>query len=109
HVLKPLFSFAGAGVVIDVTPEDLARIPDDQRGGWLLQEKVTYASAIRAPDGTEVKAEVRVMLVRPPSAPALQPLMHLVRLSRGKMLGVDQNRGLDWVGASVGLWRPLRG
>ncbi|MGZ6131245.1 MAG: hypothetical protein ACXWLF_04425 [Myxococcaceae bacterium] len=107
YVLKPLFSFAGAGVVIDVTPEDVARIPAAQRSGWLLQEKITYAPAIRAPDGTEVKAEVRVMMVRPPAAPALQPIIHLVRLSRGKMLGVDQNRGLDWVGATVGLWRPL--
>lgn len=107
YVLKPLFSFAGTGVVIDVTPEDLARIPQEQRREWLLQEKVTYAPAIHTPDGTEVKAEVRVMLVRPPAAPALRPVVHLVRLSRGKMLGVDQNRGLEWVGASVGLWRPL--
>jgi len=45
--------------------------------------------------------------VRPPSAATLEPIIHLVRLSRGKMLGVDQNKGLDWVGASVGLWRPL--
>jgi hypothetical protein len=45
--------------------------------------------------------------VRPPAAATLVPIIHLVRLSRGKMLGVDQNRGLDWVGASVGLWRPV--
>jgi len=106
YVLKPLFSFAGAGVVIDVTPEDIARVPEEQRGGWVLQEKVTYAPAIHAPDGTQVKAEVRVMLLRPPAAPALEPVIHLVRLSRGKMLGVDQNKGLSWVGGSVGLWRP---
>lgn len=105
YVLKPLFSFAGSGVVIDVTPEDIARVPADQRTGWVLQEKVTYAPAIHAPDGSAVKAEVRVMLLRPPDAPALTPLIHLVRLSRGKMLGVDQNKGLSWVGGSVGLWR----
>ena len=105
YVLKPLFSFAGAGVVIDVTPEDIARVPEDQRHGWVLQEKIVYAPAIHAPDRTEVKAEVRVMLLRPPDAPELRPVIHLVRLSRGKMLGVDQNRGLTWVGASVGLWR----
>ena len=105
YVLKPLFSFAGAGVVIDVTPEDIARVPAEQRHGWVLQKKIVYAPAIHAPDGTEVKAEVRVMLLRPPEAPKLRPAIHLVRLSRGKMLGVDQNRGLTWVGASVGLWR----
>ena len=105
YVLKPLFSFAGAGVVIDVTPKDLAAVPVEQCHGWVLQEKIVYAPAIHAPDGTEVKAEVRVMLLRPPGAPELRPVIHLVRLSRGKMLGVDQNRGLTWVGASVGLWR----
>jgi hypothetical protein len=105
YVLKPLFSYAGSGVVIDVRPEDIARVPPEQRHGWVLQEKITYAPAIRAPDGSEVKAEVRVMLLRPPGAPALSPVIHLVRLSRGKMLGVDQNKGLSWVGGSVGLWR----
>ncbi len=105
YVLKPLFSFAGSGVVIDVTADDVARVPAEQRRGWVLQEKVTYAPAIQAPDGAAVKAEVRVMLLRPPSAPALKPVIHLVRLSRGKMLGVDQNKGLTWVGGSVGLWR----
>jgi hypothetical protein len=104
-VLKPLFSYAGSGVVIDVKAEDVARVPGEQRAGWVLQEKVTYAPAIRAPDGAEVKAEVRVMLLRPPDAPSLTPAIHLVRLSRGKMLGVDQNKGLSWVGGSVGLWK----
>jgi hypothetical protein len=106
YVLKPLFSYAGSGVVIDVRPEDIARVPAEQRHGWVLQEKITYAPAIHAPDGSEVKAEVRVMLLRPPTAPALRVAIHLVRLSRGKMLGVDQNKGLRWVGGSVGLWRP---
>ena len=107
YVLKPLFSFAGSGVVIDVRPLDVEHIPRQQRGGWVLQEKISYAPAIRTPDDLEVKAEVRVMLVRPPAAATLVPIIHLVRLSRGKMLGVDQNKGLDWVGASVGLWRPV--
>jgi hypothetical protein len=105
YVLKPLFSYAGSGVVIDVKPEDVARVPEEQRHGWVLQEKISYAPAIHAPDGSDVKAEVRVMLLRPPGVAALTPAIHLVRLSRGKMLGVDQNKGLAWVGGSVGLWR----
>jgi hypothetical protein len=105
YVLKPLFSYAGSGVIIDVTPADIARVPAEQRNGWVLQEKITYAPAIDAPDGSQVKAEVRVMLLRPPKAPSLTVAIHLVRLSRGKMLGVDQNKGLSWVGGSVGLWR----
>jgi hypothetical protein len=104
QVLKPLFSFAGAGVVIDVTREDLERIPASQRHQWVLQDKITYADAIRMPDGNGVKAEVRVMLMRPPASSELVPIICLVRLSRGKMLGVDFNRGLTWVGGSVGMW-----
>lgn len=105
YVLKPLHSFAGSGVVIDVTPDDIARIPEAQRDGWILQRKVTYAPAIEAPSGPGVKAEVRVMLLRDPNGTELRPLLPLVRLSRGKLLGVDHNRGMTWVGASVGLWK----
>lgn len=105
YVLKPLFSFAGSGVIVDVTPEDVARVPADQRHGWVLQEKVEYAPVLKTPDGVNsVKAEIRVMLLRPPDSDTLTPLILLVRLSRGKMLGVDQNKGLDWVGGSVGIW-----
>jgi len=104
YVLKPLFSFAGSGVVVDVTPEELAKVPQEQYGNWVLQEKVEYAPVIPMPDGNGVKAEVRVMLMRPPDAAQLTPLLCLVRLSRGKMLGVDFNKGLTWVGGSVGIW-----
>ena len=104
-VLKPLFSFAGSGVNVDVTPEDLARVPPEQREAWVLQDKIRYADALHMPDGAGVKAEVRVMLLRPPEADALVPLVCLVRLSRGKMLGVDYNKGLSWTGGTVGMWR----
>ena len=103
-VLKPLFSFAGGGVVLDVTRDVIESIPVEQRKHYLLQERFHYAEAIRAPDGAGVKAEVRVMLLRPPHATEMVPLICLVRLSRGKMLGVDFNQGLKWVGGTVGLW-----
>lgn len=104
-VLKPLFSFAGAGVVIDVERQHVEGVPAEQRGGWVLQDKIVYAPAFHAPDGAPVKAEIRVMLLRPPDATELVPLIFLVRLSRGKMLGVDHNKGHEWVGGSVGIWR----
>lgn len=104
YVLKPLFSFAGAGVVVDVTPEEIERVPANQRNKWVLQEKIEYAPAITMPDGSGVKVEVRVMLLRPPAAKTLKPLICLVRTSRGKMLGVDFNKNLTWVGGSVGMW-----
>lgn len=105
YVLKPLFSFAGSGVVIDVERAHLEQVPEEQRGGWVLQDKIVYAPAFHAPDKAPVKAEIRVMLLRPPDAKQLVPLIFLVRLSRGKMLGVDHNKGHDWVGGSVGIWR----
>lgn len=104
YVLKPLFSFAGAGVKVDVTRADIDAIPAEQRAGWVLQEKIEYGSVISMPDGNGVKAEVRVMLLRPPGQKELTPLLCLVRLSRGKMLGVDFNKGFTWVGGSVGIW-----
>ncbi|HZN93650.1 MAG TPA: hypothetical protein VFB81_13150 [Myxococcales bacterium] len=105
YVLKPLFSFAGAGVVIDVTREVVDKVPVDQRDGWVLQEKIEYAPAISMPDGNGVKVEVRMMLLRPPDAKTLTPILPLVRLSRGKMLGVDFNKNLTWVGGTVGIFQ----
>ncbi|WP_437283273.1 hypothetical protein WME90_22645 [Sorangium sp. So ce375] len=104
YVLKPLFSFAGSGVKVDVTPEHIAAIPEGERSGWLLQEKVAYEPALAMPDGNGVKAEVRMMFLRAPDEPELSLVLNLVRLSRGRMLGVDQNRDLTWVGGSVGIW-----
>ncbi len=105
YVLKPLFSFAGAGVILEPTQADIDAIPAEERSGWILQEKIAYASAFTAPDGGSVKAEIRVMLLRDAPGELPKPLLCLVRLSRGKMLGVDFNKGFRFVGGSVGLWR----
>ena len=104
YVLKPLFSFAGTGVKVDVTRADVEGIPEEQRPGWLLQRKITYAHALETPEGHGVKAEIRMMFLRSPGATKPELAMNLVRLSRGKMLGVDHNKDLDWVGGTVGIW-----
>lgn len=104
-VLKPLFSFAGGGVKIDPTRDDIDAIPDEERSLWCLQQKVAYAPALEAVDGGGVKAEVRMMYLRPDDENELILAENLVRLSRGKMLGVDFNRDFTWVGSSVGLHR----
>ncbi len=109
YVLKPLFSFAGAGVKIDPTHEDLDAIPERERGGWILQEKIVYEPAIPMPDGNGVKAEVRMMFLRGPEDEKPELVVNLVRLSRGQMLGVDQNKGLEWVGGSIGIWPESEG
>ncbi|MGC4113230.1 MAG: hypothetical protein QM765_00830 [Myxococcales bacterium] len=105
YVLKPLFSFAGGGVVIDVTPEAVRAVPAEQRPFWVLMKKIAYAPTVKMPDGTGVKAEVRVMLARPPKETAMTALLCLVRLSRGKMIGVDHNKDMPWTGGSVGIWK----
>jgi hypothetical protein len=104
YVLKPLFSFAGTGVKVDVTRADLEVIPDEQRSGWLLQRKISYAHALETPEGHGVKAEIRMMFLRGRGEARPELAMNLVRLSRGKMLGVDHNKDLDWVGGTVGIW-----
>jgi hypothetical protein len=109
YVLKPLFSFAGSGVNLQPTRDDIAAIPAGARSNWCLQEKIEYGPAINAPDGGHVKLEVRMMFVRPDDAPHLELAINLCRLSRGAMLSVDFNRGMTWVGSTVGLWREPDG
>lgn len=99
YVLKPLFSFAGMGVIIDVTETDIKSIQDPEN--WILQRKVTYEPIIQALDAG-VKAEIRMMyLWTEGGEPKL--CINLSRLSRGKMIGVRYNADFDWVGGTVGL------
>ncbi len=95
YVLKPLYSFAGSGVEVDVTNEMLNSI--GQKENYILQKKINYAPAIETPDGYS-KAEIRMMFVWN-EKPML--VNNLVRLSKGKMMGVDFNKNKTWVGSSL--------
>ena len=106
YVLKPLFSFAGGGVNVEPTEADLRAIPENERGQWCVQEKIEYEPAMQAVDGGGVKVEIRMMFLRPDDEPKPILAQNLVRLSRGKMLGVDFNKTFTWVGSSVGLYVP---
>jgi hypothetical protein len=101
-VLKPLFSFAGSGVKVNLTRADLDAIPEAERADYLLQEKITYAPVIATPDGPS-KVEVRVMFLWPDEAAEPVAAMPLLRLSKGEMLGVDFNKNKTWVGSSAGF------
>lgn len=103
-VLKPLFSFAGAGVKLGPSRADLDAVPEAERRSWLLQRRITYAREMVTPRGEGIAAEVRFLCLRPKGAKLPVPIGNLVRLSRGQMLGVDQNRDMDWVGASLALF-----
>jgi hypothetical protein len=101
-VLKPLFSFAGSGVKVDVTPADLAAVPEQERAHTLLMRKIDYAPAIQTTDGNFSKVEVRVMFVWKEEQPF--PVTTLARLSQGKMMGVNYNKDKTWVGSSANFW-----
>ena len=103
YVLKPLFSFAGQGVVIDIKPEDIQSVKDPSN--WILQRKVNYAPVILTPD-EPAKVEIRVMYIWPEGATRPVPAINLARLSKGKMIGVRYNKDKSWVGGSVALFRP---
>ncbi|MDN3580160.1 hypothetical protein [Mucilaginibacter flavus] len=98
YVLKPLFSFAGQGVIIDVTLDDIRSIKDPEN--WILQEKVNYEPVVQAPDGG-VKAEIRLLYLWPNGDDAPTLAINLARLSRGKMIGVRYNKDFDWVGGTI--------
>ena len=98
-LLKPLFSFAGGGILFAPSDEQLDAIPVDQRDQYILQERVRFEPVIDTPHGP-TQAEIRMMYVWTDQLRAVLPL---VRMGRGKMMGVDHNKGLRWVGASAGL------
>lgn len=102
YVLKPLFSFAGQGVIIDVKKEDLSKIKDPEN--WILQKKVAYMPAIASPRG-HVKCEIRLMYLWPNGDQKPTLATNLVRLSRGKMIGVRYNENFDWVGSTVAFMK----
>jgi hypothetical protein len=104
-VLKPLFSFAGQGVVIDILPEDLQAIKDP--ANWILQRKVNYAPVIQTPDDS-AKVEIRIMYMWPEGAVRPKPAINLARLSKGKMIGVRYNKDRSWVGGSVAFFNFIR-
>jgi hypothetical protein len=101
YVVKPLFSFAGQGVIIDVTKEQVEKIEDPEN--WIIQRKVQYASAIETPD-EPAKAEIRLFYFWEPGANRPVPANNLSRLSKGKMVGVRYNKDKTWVGGSFCLF-----
>jgi len=103
-VLKPLFSFAGAGVVYDVKPEDVTSITDPEN--YILQKKIYYAPAIETPDGDKIKTEIRMLYLWPYGEPRPIACTNLIRFSKGVMMGVKFNKNKTWVGGSTAFFEP---
>ncbi|MEK6399117.1 MAG: hypothetical protein V4734_13595, partial [Terriglobus sp.] len=103
-ILKPLFSFAGKGIEFAPSDELLHSIPRAEQGNYLIQQRMHFVSNVETPFGP-TQAEVRILYTWP-DAGELTPINTLVRLGRGKMMGVDHNRDQLWVGGSAGLIVP---
>ena len=101
YVLKPLFSFAGSGVHINVTPKTIESIIN--KSNYLLQEKVVYAPLIATMD-VSAKCEVRMMMVHNSKTDKIEIATNLIRLSKGEMVGVKYNKDKTWVGGSTGFF-----
>ncbi len=101
YVLKPLFSFAGMGVVIDVTKEDIDAVKDPEN--WILQRKVKYADVIKTPD-EPAKAEIRLFYFWKEGWARPKGVHNLARLSKGKMIGTRYNKNKEWVGGNVAFF-----
>jgi hypothetical protein len=101
YVLKPLFSFAGHGVDMEPTRQRIAALENPH--DWILQKKIDYAAFVPTVNGQKSKAEIRMMFVWPDKDPGPTLVNNLVRMSQGKMMGVDFNIDKTWVGASIAL------
>ncbi|HMG82517.1 MAG TPA: hypothetical protein VK559_05740 [Ferruginibacter sp.] len=101
YVLKPLFSYAGMGVIIDVTKEDIDKVTDPEN--WILQRKVKYATAIETPD-RNAKVEIRLFYFWKDGWARPVAVHNLTRLSKGKMIGTRYNENETWVGGSISFF-----
>jgi hypothetical protein len=104
-VLKPLFSFSGQGVKINITREDVESVDDPSN--FILQRKVDYVAGVQTTDPNEPsKCEIRMMMLWDKGWEAPRLVNNLVRMSKGEMVGVRYNKGKEWVGSSVGFFEP---
>jgi hypothetical protein len=102
YVLKPLYSFAGLGIKFDPIQADVDAIPAEHRSHYMLQERMRFEPVIETPHGM-TQAEIRIMYIWPEDG-EITPVLPLLRMGRGIMMGVDHNKNLEWVGGSAALW-----
>lgn len=103
YVLKPLFSFSGKGVLVDVTKADLDAVKD--RSNFILQRKIEFSPVIETLDPAKpAKCEIRLMMIWEQDAELPVLASNLVRMTKGKMAGARYNQNEEWVGATVGFF-----
>ena len=105
YVLKPMFSFSGSGVVYNLDREAIQKTQDVSN--YILQKKIKYEPVIETPS-EPVKCEIRMLMIWEKGQARPKIVNNLARLSKGEMIGVQYNKGKDWVGGSVGFF-PING
>ncbi|CAF1154891.1 unnamed protein product [Adineta ricciae] len=98
YVLKPLFSFGGRGVLIDITKDDIKKIEDPFE--WIIQEKVEYHPLFHF-NLQDIKGEIRLMYLWPDDYKRPILTTNSTRLSNGKTINVRHNENSRWTGASI--------
>ena len=101
YVLKPLYSFSGAGVIFHVKPSDIENVKDPSQ--HILQQKVKYLPVIKTPDNDPVKVECELCHygLKESQDPSSSITSHD---SAKEMIGVKFNKDKTWVGGSVGFY-----
>lgn len=102
YVLKPLFSFAGKGINLNPTHEEINKIKDKQN--YILQKKVTYASLIKTPSTTNSKVELRILFVWNDKENRFKPVINLTRMSKGLLINVSYQTNDTWIGSSISFF-----
>lgn len=101
-LLKPLFSFAGKGIEFSPSLARLESIPQEDQKNYILQQRMHFEPTIETPFGL-TQAEIRILYMWP-DAGHVTPAISLIRLGRGKMMGVDHNKNQEWVGGSAAFY-----
>ncbi|CAF1446533.1 unnamed protein product [Adineta steineri] len=102
YVLKPLFSFGGSGIIIDVKKSDIEKIKDPKN--WILERKIEYEPILNV-NGTPIKGEIRLMYLWPDSSEKPILTSNVLRLSTGKMINSQLNKNSEWAGSSMAFFQ----
>lgn len=100
YVLKPLFSFSGKGLRLDLDLRTVESIPPSERSHYILQEKFHYADVMQGLEG-RVRCEVRLMYIW---LERLTCVTTLPRMSRGRLMGTAFNRSDPWTGHGIAFF-----
>lgn len=102
YVLKPLFSFAGTGINLNPTKENIDSLPDKQN--YLLQRKVKYAPLIKTKTDKNSKVELRILYIRSEADGRFKPVINLTRMAKGELINVSHLTDERWIGSSISLF-----